>query len=248
MAPAKQWLEKFETARNILTFPAATFKDYFSKDELFEQKLVQFEIGTISIPTGQLLVRDPLVSMGRGEAPYFVKSPTGEFPLTVCAVVSEDDCDRYAAIKMTFNDNEAVKFEEALVGNENLEGLQDGDFFGFNVDAGLGCIADTKVRDALCDFEDDFYKKNPEGNIYDDHYSKIFAENYKKHPEHQRSAGDWINFQIPGTDYNIAFFQSGFGDGSFPVYFGYDKDGGICSLIVQFIDIELAYSEEDDDE
>lgn len=29
---------------------------------------------------------------------------------------------------------------EALVGNENLETLEEGDYFGFCVDAGLGCM------------------------------------------------------------------------------------------------------------
>jgi len=45
-------------------------------------------------------------------------------------------------------------------------------------------------------------------------------------------------------------FQSGFGDGAYPVYLVYDKDGNVCQLIVELIDIELAYSEidEDDDE
>ena len=43
-------------------------------------------------------------------------------------------------------------------------------------------------------------------------------------------------------------FASGFGDGSYPVYFAYDGNGEICGLYIQFIDIELALSEEDEDE
>ena len=43
-------------------------------------------------------------------------------------------------------------------------------------------------------------------------------------------------------------FQSGFGDGTYPVYLAYDKDGNVCQLIVELIDIELAYSDIDDEE
>ena len=41
-----------------------------------------------------------------------------------------------------------------------------------------------------------------------------------------------------------------FGDGVYPVYLAYDKDGNVCQLIVELIDIELAYSEtgEEDEE
>ena len=39
------------------------------------------------------------------------------------------------------------------------------------------------------------------------------------------------------------------GDGIYPVYLAYDKDNNVCQLIIEFIDIELAYSEtEDEDE
>ena len=52
----------------------------------------------------------------------------------------------------------------------------------------------------------------------------------------------WV---IPGTDYHLPLFQSGFGDGIYPVYWGYDQSGALCQLVVHFIDLELAYREED---
>ncbi|WP_195986025.1 DUF4241 domain-containing protein [Clostridium sp. D33t1_170424_F3] len=47
-------------------------------------------------------------------------------------------------------------------------------------------------------------------NQYDDYFAALFAENYKVHPEFQRSGGDWLNWSIPGTEYHIPLFQSGF--------------------------------------
>ena len=39
-----------------------------------------------------------------------------------------------------------MKFYEALVGTENIGELGEDEYFGFNVDAGLGCICDAAVR------------------------------------------------------------------------------------------------------
>ena len=137
-----------------------------------------------------------------------------------------------------------------MVGNEEFDNIQEGDYFGFNVDAGLACICDKKLHKLYCDFDRKFDKENPDGNIYDDYFAKLFEESYKDNPKYQRDGGDWINWTIPDTNYHLPMFQSGFGDGAYPVYLAYDKDGNVCQLIVELIDIELAYSEIDkeDDE
>ncbi|GIP31829.1 hypothetical protein J2TS4_10390 [Paenibacillus sp. J2TS4] len=46
----------------------------------------------------------------------------------------------------------AIRFEEALIGHEDLSELEEDDFFGFNVDAGLACICDKRLHQAFCDF------------------------------------------------------------------------------------------------
>ena len=50
---------------------------------------------------------------------------------------------------------------------------------------------------------------------------------------------------VPGTDCNLPIFASGWGDGYYPVYFGYDAKGKICAVYVRFIDIEASYREQD---
>ena len=43
---------------------------------------------------------------------------------------------------------------------------------------------------------------------------------------------------------HISIFASGWGDGYYPVYFGYDAKGEVCAVYVQFIDIEDSYKEQ----
>ncbi|MFQ9506105.1 MAG: DUF4241 domain-containing protein [Veillonella sp.] len=39
----------------------------------------------------------------------------------------------------------------------------------------------------------------------------------------------------------MQMIQSGFGDGLYPVYWAFDKDGQICQLIMEYIDCSEAY-------
>lgn len=251
MKPTKKWLEKWEEAKKFLK-PLNNLEDYFNLKEIAGKELDVMDIGTCSIPTGEFLVRDPLVYLcDINEEAYLQKIPTGEFKTEVCVVkATDEDCDRYAAIRLKFNDNKITYYEEAMIGDEEFEDMQEGDYFGFVVDAGLACICDKKLHKLYYDFNRKFYKENPDGNIYDDYFAELFKESYEKNPKYQREGGDWINWTIPGTDYHLPMFQSGFGDGVYPVYLAYDKDGNACQLIIQFIDIDLAYDEtyEEDEE
>ena len=53
-------------------------------------------------------------------------------------------------------------------------------------------------------------------------------------------------FQNTGTDLSIPMIQTGFGDGVYPAYFGYDEKQNICELVVQYIAIEMAFGDEDE--
>lgn len=157
------------------------------------------------------LVRDPLVYLpNRNERPYFQNAPAGKYETEICVIKSDDeDCDRYAAVRLRFNEKRAVRFYEALVGNENLETLEEGDYFGFCVDAGLGCVCDEIIHRIYCDWDEQWRKDNPDDNPYDGYFAALFKENYYLHPEYQRAGGDWLNWQVPGTEYHIPIFNQG---------------------------------------
>ena len=41
-------------------------------------------------------------------------------------------------------------------------------------------------------------------------------------------------------------YISGWGDGYYPTYFGYDSEGEVSGIYIQFIDIERTYTEENE--
>jgi hypothetical protein len=242
--PTEEWLNKYEKSKALLK-PTTNLNDYFIKNEISGKKIHILDIGTVRFPTGSVIVADPLVYLNRKSEPYFNEVPTGVFPIKAAVVEVDEDHYRYAAVKVSFNDKTAGYYIEALTGRENLDEAEAGCFFGFNVDAGLAAVVDLKTRDAYCDFIDNWIKDNPDGNTYDDLFAYEFRRSYEKNPKFQRDGGDWINFTIPDTDLNIPMFQTGFGDGAYPVYFGYDENDEICQIVIEFIDIELTFSEKE---
>jgi hypothetical protein len=242
--PTKAWLALY-AQKSALLAPAADLNEYFTAKEICGLQMDLLPMGTVTIPTGRVLVCDPLVYLHESSGTYFSTVPTGTFPLTAAVVMLEEDHPRYAAVKLAFSDAVPVRFTEALIGNENLAEVHEGEYFGFNVDAGLGTIVDAAARDAWREFHGNWTKEHPDGNIYDDFFAEEFRKSREKHPKYQREDGDWINWTIPGTNLSIPMFQSGFGDGTYPAYFGYDKNGAICRLVIHFINIALEIEDAD---
>lgn len=239
----ENWLQKYEEVKDVLICPT-DLETYFTSDEIAGQPLETMEIGNVSLPSGKIVVRDPLVDLNGNQSPYFIQAPKGDFPVTIAVVKSEDWGNRYAVVKVEFTKEKPIVYREALVGIEELEGVTEDDYFGFGVDAGLGCITDKEVLP----FVDKFVDETDLDNFYDDYFAALFEQSYKDHPKNQRDAGDWINWKVPDTNYYIPMFASGFGDGTYPVYFAYDNNDSICGLYIQFIDIELALSEDGDED
>lgn len=241
--PSPEWLSVYESKKQQLT-SFNDFNEYFNSPEIFGKKLFHLNAGEVKFPTGEILVCDPLAYLDRVEKPYFTQVPVGTFPVEILVVEVEENHHRYAAVRIKFTENEAKVWYDALKGMEDLEDLKEDEYFGFNVDAGLATVVDVKTQEAYCDFVEDWIEANPNGNIYDDFFAELFTQSFKENPSFQREGGDWINFKIPGHDLTVPMIQSGFGDGTYPVYFGYDDSNSICELIIQFIDIEMAFSNE----
>ena len=234
MEITKNWLEKYEKVKDILVSPI-DFGELFNKKEIDGKELYLLNMGEVNFPTGSILVRDPLVYLKREEQPYMQKVPVGVFPIDTLVAKIEEEHYRYIATRVRFSEEKALIYKNALKGNENIEDVNENSFFGFFVDAGLATIVDIETRDKYCDFEEEWYKANPDGNIYDDFFADEFKKSYEANPKFQREAGDWINFALPNTNLSIPMIQSGFGDGEYPVYFGYDKDGKVCEVVIEYI-------------
>jgi hypothetical protein len=234
LQPSIEWKKRYEDVKNLLTSPV-NYAKCFDMKEVHGKEIFILDMGEIEFPTGDILVRDPLVWLNRDEKAYLTSVPRGKYRIETLVVKLDEDHYRYALSRVRFTENAHKIYYEALKGDENLDDVDDDSIFGFNVDAGLATIVDVATKNAYCDFKDKWYAENPDKNIYDDFFTEVFEKNAEDNPDYQRESGDWINFKIPNSELSIPMIQSGFGDGRYPVYFGYDENGKLCDLVVEYI-------------
>lgn len=205
----------------------------------FRSEFENITISTMTVTDGNIIVADPFTGIYNGIPSYTQKLPTGQYDVNACIARKDDDV-RIAAVEVIVSDKEPDSFSMALNGSESpeeLAELAEDEYFGFPVDAGLASIFDKTSLVAYMDFENKWYEHNPDKNLYDDFFSELFEKSYINSPNTQREGGDYIDFVIPGTEYHIPMFASGFGDGYYPVFFGYSDDGEICRIVILFIDL-----------
>ena len=242
--PTTEWLNKYESIKEKLSCKT-DLEAQFTEKVIGNMGVDVLEIGAVHFPTGTIFACDPLVELE--DAPPFLQTiPAGTYPVKICVVPSEQYGDRYACVKVEVSQEKPVRYELAMTGQENLdEELGEDDYFGFGVDAGMGCVADIQTQAAFKAYWAKRLAEDEDIDPYNDLFCDLLEENAKAHPKYQGDYGDWLNWTVPGTDCDLPIFHSGWGDGYYPVYFGYDAKGEVCAVYVRFIDIEASYREQE---
>ena len=243
--PTAEWLNKYESIKDKLACKT-DLEAYFTEKMIGNREVDVLDIGAVHFPTGTIFACDPLVELE--DTPPFIQTiPAGTYPVKICVVPSERYGDRYACVKVEVSGEKPVRYELGMTGQEDLdEEPGEGDYFGFGVDAGMGCVADIQTQAAFKIYWAKRLEEDPDIDPYNDLFCELLEENAKARPKYQGDYGDWLNWTVPDTDCNLPIFASGWGDGYYPVYFGYDAKGKICAVYLRFIDIEASYQEQDD--
>ena len=242
--PATQWLNKYESIKDKLACKT-DLDAHFTEKVIGNREVDVLDIGAVHFPSGTIFACDPLVELE--DTPPFIQTiPAGTYPVKICVVPSEKYGDRYACVKVEVSREKPVRYELGMTGKEDLdEELGEDEYFGFGVDAGMGCVADIQTQAAFKTYWAKRLEEDPDIDPYNDLFCDLMEENAKAHPKYQGDCGDWLNWTVPDTDCNLPIFASGWGDGYYPVYFGYDAKGEVCAVYVRFIDIEASYKEQE---
>ncbi|GAB5465675.1 MAG: DUF4241 domain-containing protein [Candidatus Kapaibacteriales bacterium] len=215
----------------------ADYNKLFDSDSIDGMPITVIDIGKLNVTTGQIVVCDPLVTFDLQSLNREVK--IGEYPIKIYEVKTENSGERYAIAQLEINKERAEKWVLALRDGEDVNELtEEGDFFGFPVDAGLGGFFDIQAGEEYLKLQDDFLNSNPNGNFYDVFLDKEFKKNAKRQND-PNDYGNWVNYRLPNSNSNITMFQSGYGDGIYPAYWGIDKSGNITSLVIDFFVVLL---------
>ena len=179
--PTTEWLNKYEAIKNKLTCKD-DLEAHFTEKVIGNMAVDVLDIGSVHFPTGTIFACDPLVELE--DTPPFIQTiPAGTYPVKICVVPSEKYGDRYACVKLEVSQEKPVRYELGMVGNEDLdEELGEEEYFGFGVDAGMGCVADIQTQAAFKAYWAKRLEEDPDIDPYNDLFCDLLEENAKATP------------------------------------------------------------------
>ncbi len=220
---------------------AEEYNIYFSGEK---ENISVIDISKLSIISGQLTAMDydgPDYAGGEYTPAYTETIPNGEYAVKASLLNCGEGAYRVAAAKIEFASEKPVGFKMAVYENQDISKLKEGYFYGFAIDSGLAIIGDKEVINEYCEVLEQFEEESEGGNnwfmssslsYYETHIEKMLEDSYSKFPEYHV---DFIDYTLPETEHHMLFLSTGWGDGTYPVYFGYSESGKLCCAVVQFI-------------
>jgi Protein of unknown function (DUF4241) len=183
------------------------------------------DLGTIQISSGTIAACDPFVSLDNTK-PFLQSVPNGTFPVQLAVATAGDGQGRVAFARVAFADRPIVRWRMALVAGQDLSTLKPGEAFGYGVDAGTGAFYDPatgETANRLLVAEPnawEAWQTDGESNGKAASYEPNF----------------FLLLKLPPG--NIAMFASGWGDGFYTSWFGYDADDKPVALVTDFLTID----------
>jgi len=176
----------------------------------------QHTIGTLILPSGQLIACDPSYLCSHDDIVPFAKTLLpGTYPVTLALVdylVGESSpSSLITCARIDFSSGTPTTWELAVLPDQDPRTLPLGRFFGFGVDCGMACFLDETTHQHLTGQQD-----------WDSFYRQL-----------QRP---WTDVPIdPTNGANLIAFTAGYGDGEYPSYWGVDDQGEICCFVTDFL-------------
>jgi hypothetical protein len=225
--PSNIATEKIDTAI-IKSYPVTAKPDifetaYFEGTEVKVNDTIRLtfypvNIGKVILETGKVVACDPVMTYE--QEPFTTQFPTGLFPVQLAiAKVNGNENELVGFSRILFSEEPVVKWEFAFKKGQEPISIFGDSMYYYPVDGGLGQFMDVSSFNRLTKLD----KHTQSQVLY-----HLFAELDK----HTRRSWQFANTNE--KDINIVAFTSGFGDGRYPTYIGYDKSGQPCRLLTDF--------------
>jgi hypothetical protein len=191
-----------------------TFSSY--KQDTATFYFAAIDLGDLNCETGRLIACDPIVMAD--VRPFVQQFPTGKFPVQLSIATYKTE-ERVAFSRILFSNEPVARWEFALDSGKQQKSIFDSTFYSYGVDGGMGIFIDSAANHA--------FSEGRKKDVY--LWERAFVGEPTKH-DHLSWQYGLYNFQ----GHNVATFTTGWGDGHYATYVGYDKEGKICRLLTDF--------------
>lgn len=203
----------------VTSFKSAAYPNIFEAAFGIDTKVTEgninynfysLDIGKIKSESGKFIACDPIVM--HDASPFTQTFPIGDFSVQLAMAKTHND-ERVAFSRVVFSNKTIAKWEFALQQGQKPIPLKDTSFYCYGVDAGTGIFIDSIANKSFnakdhSEWENAFVTK-AEKNGY-----KGYIHDFDGH--------------------NLATFSTGYGDGCYATYIGFDSEGNVCQILTDF--------------
>lgn len=189
--------------------------------EFGRMNIEKMEAGKLKLLTGRIIATDPILLYDDECYSEYVKP--GTYPVNIYVGKAEKRKKQTVAAELRINDNEPVKWEMALLEGESAKAFGHDEFMGYEVENGLGCFMDEKAMEIL--------------DVMSEEELKDYENKVKDAVRNSDcSCADIVMDEKVGI--NTIVFASGWNEGTFPTYYGFDNDNKLSRIVTDFMVIE----------
>jgi hypothetical protein len=209
--------------------------DFLDFNDLKNNKYYdRFLVGQLNLTTGKVVCTDPMYRALGLPQDWIV--PKGKYPVCIYIGLEDDFEGRVAYAELVIKDEIPTFWRLSLINETFLTDTLEKKINGmYPVESGLSCFADYETFQLYDKDVRDYHQNDTSHNYYNDKLEKLFRAN-KDVPKSSRGE-DWLNYKLANSDRNIIMFGSGYGDGLYPRYVGYDDKGNVVKLVTDFVQI-----------
>jgi hypothetical protein len=163
--------------------------------------------GNITIESGKIIACD--IIMMQDWIAFSETFPTGTFPVQTSLAINNNDT-TVSFCRILFSNAAVARWEFALQPGQPPAKLKDTIFYCYSVDAGQAIFADSIANRAIHSGKRTLWSNEQNMHAADTSYIYKF------------------------DNHSIAVFTTGYGDGCYSAYIGYDSTNQICRLLTDF--------------
>lgn len=183
------------------------------------------DAGMLKLPSGRVCVADPFVFLTDAK-PLTQDVPVGAYPVRLAVANFPSGGLRVAFARVDFSAAPVARWSMAVVEGQDIATLKTDEIFGYGVDAGTGSFFDPaagKAAAALLAANNDAWEAwQTEGEA---NGPKVVGPYF-------------FLLDLPLGEANAIMFGSGWGDGFYASWFGYDAGGNVAVLVTDFATID----------
>ena len=199
---------------------------------LQEVSITTHQIGELVLTSGTIVPCDPLIIP---DSRYHLKKTIapGTYPVIVSLASVEAIGEvRFTAAMLRISEAPAVRWEVAQINEPDENATEDRLYYG--VDAGTGCFVDAEAADLIANLVS-LKIRFPQKDEFDLFCDRVIADMEKNSFGKFSFTGGWSNMKVSDDcEANMIAFSSGWGDGGYASFWGYDASGNLTSLVTDF--------------